>query len=41
MINRIIGYSVKNKAVVFVLVAATCLWGTLSMMHPPGVRPRI
>jgi Cu(I)/Ag(I) efflux system membrane protein CusA/SilA len=35
MINRIIGYSVKNKAVVFVLVAAACLWGAWSMMHLP------
>src|SRR3984893_10851708 len=35
MINRIIGYSVKNKFVVFVLVAAACLWGAWSMMHLP------
>jgi copper/silver efflux system protein len=35
MINRIIGYSVKNKALVFVLVAAACLWGAWSMMHLP------
>src|SRR6201987_1322451 len=35
MINRIIGYSVKNKAVVFVLIGAACLWGAWAMAHLP------
>ena len=35
MINRIIGYSIKNRVVVIVLVAAACLWGAWSMMHLP------
>ena len=35
MINRIIGFSVRNKFLIFALVAAACIWGTWSMMHLP------
>src|SRR6202049_2087057 len=35
MINRIIEFSVRNKYLVFVLVAAACTWGAWSMMHLP------
>src|ERR1700681_1267129 len=35
MINRIIEFSVKNKYLVFALVAAACTWGAWSMMHLP------
>src|ERR1700688_3204281 len=35
MINRIIEFSVKNKYLVFALVAAACIWGTWSMTHLP------
>src|SRR6202158_2729600 len=35
MINRIIEFSVKNKYLVFALVAAACAWGTCSMLHLP------
>ncbi|HEY1272564.1 MAG TPA: efflux RND transporter permease subunit, partial [Terriglobales bacterium] len=35
MINRIIGFSVQNKFLVFVIVAAACVWGTWSMWHLP------
>jgi copper/silver efflux system protein len=33
MINRIVDFSVKNKFVVLVLVAAACLSGWWSMKH--------
>jgi Cu(I)/Ag(I) efflux system membrane protein CusA/SilA len=35
MINRIIAFSVKNKFLVFALVAAACLWGAWSMVRLP------
>src|SRR5437660_733879 len=35
MINRIIGFSVRNKFLVFALVGAACLWGAWSLMHLP------
>ncbi len=35
MINRIIDFSVRNRAVVFVLTAAACLGGWWSMRHLP------
>src|SRR3979490_478775 len=35
MINRIIEFSVRNKYLVFALVAAACAWGTWSMLHLP------
>jgi Cu(I)/Ag(I) efflux system membrane protein CusA/SilA len=35
MINRIIGFSVRNKFLVFAFVAAACIWGAWSMMHLP------
>src|SRR3981081_4241500 len=35
MLNRVIEFSVKNKFLVFALVAAACAWGTWSMMHLP------
>ena len=35
MLNRIIEFSVRNKYLVFALVAAACAWGTWSMMHLP------
>ncbi len=35
MINRIISFSVRNKFLIFALVAAACIWGTWSMMHLP------
>jgi len=35
MINRVIGFSVRNKFLVFAFVAAGCLWGTWSMLHLP------
>ena len=33
MINRIIDFSVKHKPIVFLLVAAGCIWGWWSMKH--------
>ena len=33
MINRIIDFSVRNKPVVFLLVAVACIWGWWSMKH--------
>jgi Cu(I)/Ag(I) efflux system membrane protein CusA/SilA len=33
MINRIIDFSVKNKPIIFLLVAVGCLWGWWSMKH--------
>src|SRR5258708_20722234 len=35
MINRIIEFSIKNKFLVFALVAAACIWGGWSMTHLP------
>jgi Cu(I)/Ag(I) efflux system membrane protein CusA/SilA len=35
MINRLITFSVRNKYLVFVFVAAACLWGAWAMMHLP------
>jgi copper/silver efflux system protein len=35
MINRVIGFSVRNKFLVFALVGAACIWGAWSMMHLP------
>ena len=35
MINRIISLSVRNKFLVFALVAAGCIWGAWAMMHLP------
>jgi Cu(I)/Ag(I) efflux system membrane protein CusA/SilA len=35
MLNRIIEFSVRNKFLVFALVAAACAWGTWSMLHLP------
>jgi Cu(I)/Ag(I) efflux system membrane protein CusA/SilA len=35
MIDRIIDFSVQNKFVVFVAVAAACLWGAWSMLNLP------
>ncbi|RJR47285.1 MAG: efflux RND transporter permease subunit [Deltaproteobacteria bacterium] len=35
MINRIIDFSVNNKAIVFIMVAAACLLGWWSMKHLP------
>src|SRR6195256_6185910 len=35
MLKRIIEFSVRNKYLVFALVAAACAWGTWSMMHLP------
>ena len=35
MINRVIGFSVRNKFLIFAFVAAACIWGTWSMLHLP------
>jgi len=35
MINRVIGFSVRNKFLVFAFVAAACIWGAWSMMRLP------
>src|SRR6266481_900416 len=35
MINRVIGFSVRNKFLIFAFVAAACIWGTWSMVHLP------
>jgi copper/silver efflux system protein len=35
MIDRVIGFSVKNKVLVFALVAAACVWGVWAMLHLP------
>jgi Cu(I)/Ag(I) efflux system membrane protein CusA/SilA len=35
MINRVIGFSVRNKFLIFAFVAAACIWGAWSMMHLP------
>ena len=36
MINRLIGYTARNKALIFLLVAAACAWGVWSMLHMPA-----
>jgi Cu(I)/Ag(I) efflux system membrane protein CusA/SilA len=33
MIDRVIDFSVKNKPIVFMLVAVACIWGWWSMQH--------
>ena len=33
MIDRIIDFSVKNKPIIFMLVAAVCIWGWWSMKN--------
>jgi Cu(I)/Ag(I) efflux system membrane protein CusA/SilA len=35
MINRIIEFSANNKALVFAILAAGCLWGAWSALHLP------
>jgi Cu(I)/Ag(I) efflux system membrane protein CusA/SilA len=35
MINRVIDFSVHNKVIVFILVAAACMMGWWSMQHLP------
>lgn len=35
MINRVIGFSVRNKFLIFAFVAAACIWGTWAMYHLP------
>ena len=35
VINRIVDFSVRNRAVVYVLIAAACLGGWWSMRHMP------
>lgn len=35
MINRLIEFSVRNKILVFVLIAAACGWGIWAMLHIP------
>jgi len=35
VINRVIGFSVENKFLVFTLVLAGCIWGAWSMTHLP------
>ncbi len=36
MIDRLIGFSARNKALVFLLVASACAWGAWSMLHMPS-----
>ena len=36
MIERLIGFSVRNKILIFLLVAAGCAWGVWSMLHMPA-----
>jgi Cu(I)/Ag(I) efflux system membrane protein CusA/SilA len=33
MINRIIDFSVRNKVIIFILVAVACIWGWWSIKH--------
>jgi len=33
MINRVIDFSVRNKIIIFILVAAACIAGWWSMKH--------
>jgi Cu(I)/Ag(I) efflux system membrane protein CusA/SilA len=35
MIDRLIGFSARNKALIFLLVAMACAWGVWSMLHMP------
>ena len=35
MIDRLIGFSARNKALIFLLVGAACAWGIWSMLHMP------
>src|SRR5215470_16609142 len=35
MINRVIGFSVRNKFLIFAFVASACIWGTWAMYHLP------
>jgi Cu(I)/Ag(I) efflux system membrane protein CusA/SilA len=35
MINRVIGFSVRNKFLIFAFVAAACIWGTWAMLRLP------
>jgi len=35
MINHVIGFSVRNKFLIFAFVAAACIWGTWAMFHLP------
>src|SRR5947209_7825603 len=35
MINRLIGFSVRNRFLIFALAAAACIWGFWSMTHLP------
>lgn len=36
MIDRLIAFSARNKAFIFLLVAAACAWGAWSMLHMPA-----
>jgi copper/silver efflux system protein len=36
MIDRLIHFSVRNKVLIFLLVAAGCAWGVWSMLHMPA-----
>ena len=36
MIDRLIGFSARNKAFVLLVVAAACAWGVWSMLHMPA-----
>jgi Cu(I)/Ag(I) efflux system membrane protein CusA/SilA len=36
MIDRLIGYSARNKVLIFLLVGAACAWGIWSMLHMPA-----
>ncbi len=33
MIDRVVDFSVKNKPIIFILVAVACIWGWWSMQH--------
>ncbi len=33
MINRVVDFSIKNKPIIFMLVAVACIWGWWSMTH--------
>src|SRR4051812_29649286 len=36
MIDRLIGYSARNKGIIFLLVAAACAWGVWAMLQMPA-----
>ena len=36
MIDRLIGFSARNKALIVLLVAAACVWGVWAMLHMPA-----